>query len=50
MFYNIVLMENISIVMTFLSSEIETMITDLEPQFAIEQLQIKYIYISQQMW
>lgn len=50
MFCSIVLMENISIMMTFLSSQIETRVTDLEPQFAIEQLQIKYIYMSQQMW
>lgn len=42
-------MENISIMMTCLSSQIETTITDLEPQFTIEQLQIKYIYMPQQM-
>lgn len=50
MLCNITLMENISIVMTFLSSQIETTITDLKPQLTIEQLQIKYIYMSQQIW
>lgn len=50
MFCNIILTQNISTVMTFLSSQIETTIIDLEPQFTIEQLQIKYIYMSQQMW
>lgn len=47
MFCNIILTQNISIVMTFLSSQIETTIIDLESQFTIEQLQIKYIYMSQ---
>ena len=45
-----ILMENNSIMMAFLSSQMKMTSTDFETLFTIEPLLIKYIYVSQQMW